>query len=74
MLQPVFFIALWVAIKLYRGKHPWRLVDLTEVDRVIDRMERLDRLRWRSTAEGEETEAWYNLWGWFEKLDKKNIK
>ena len=49
-------------------------MDLSEADKVIDMMEQLDRLRWRNTASEEEAEAWYNLWGWFEKLDKKNIK
>ena len=58
---------------MYKGKNSWKLVDLSDPTRVIEELERLNRLRWHDTASGEEEEAWYNLWGLFEKLDKRNI-
>lgn len=60
-----------VGIKLYRG-NPWTLVDLSQANTVIESMKRLDRLRWRNTADEEEPAAWYNLWGWFERKDKES--
>lgn len=62
---------LLVGIKLYRG-NPWTLVDLSQANTVIESMKRLDRLRWRNTADEEEPAAWYNLWGWFERKDKES--
>ena len=59
---------------MYKGKNPWRLVDLSDLDKVVEELGRLDRLRWHDTASEEEDEAWYNLWGVFEKLDKRNIR
>ena len=59
---------------MYKGKNPWRLVDLSDFDKVLEELDRLDRLRWHDTASEEEVEAWYNLWGMFEKLDQRNIR
>ena len=61
-------MTLFVGIKLYRG-NSWTLVDLSQADTVIDSMKRLDLLRWRNTADEEESAPWYNLWGWFERKD-----
>jgi hypothetical protein len=36
-------------------------------------MERLNDLRSRNTALEEEPDAWYNLWGWFERRDQKKV-
>lgn len=63
---------LFVGIKLYRGGL-WTLVDLSQADTVINNMKKLDRLRWRNTANEEEPAAWYNVWGWFERRDKETI-
>ncbi len=60
--QPLFFIMLFVGIKVYRGS-PWTWVDLSQADTVIESMRTLDRLRWRNTA----NEGGYNSWGWFER-------
>ena len=47
-------------------------MDLSDANTFINSVEELDRQGWRSTAtEAAEAEAWYNLWGWFEKMDKK---
>ena len=59
---------------MYNGKNPWRLVDLSDITKVREELERLDRLRWHDTANEEEVDAWYNIWGVFEKLDKRNIR
>ena len=59
---------------MYKGKNPWRLVDLSDITKVREELERLDRLRWHDTSNEEEVDAWYNLWGVFEKLDKRNIR
>ena len=63
---------LFVGIKMYRG-NPWTWVDLSQADTVIERMKTLDHLRWRNTANEEETAAWYNLWGWFERRDERAV-
>ena len=47
------------------------MVDLSQVDAVISSMERLSDLRLRNTALDEEPDAWYNLWGFFERLDRR---
>ena len=70
--QPIFFLCLWMSLKLYRGKNPWKLVSLDHADTVINKMEQLDGLRWRNTESSEEPDAWYNMWGIFERLDKRN--
>lgn len=72
MIQPIFLLILWAIIKWYRGSR-WGWVDLSQSDRVFEIVERLDDLRSRNTALEEEPNAWYNLWGWFERRDQRKV-
>ena len=49
------------------------MVDLSQADRVLGIMERLNDLRLRNTALEEEPDAWYNIWGWLERRDQKKV-
>ena len=49
-------------------------MDLSDPNKVLEELDRLDRLRWHDTAGEEEEKAWYNLWGVLEKLDRRNIR
>ena len=62
-----------MAVKLYR-RGSWRLVDLSQASIVLANLEQLDSLRLRNTAVEEEPEAWYNIWGLFERMDRNNFR
>lgn len=49
-------------------------MDLSQAEGVIRRMDHLSDLRMRNTARDEEPDAWYNLWGWFERQDQKGMR
>lgn len=64
---------LLVTIKWYRGR-PWGLVNLSDARTVLSKFERLDDLRLQNTTVEEGPRAWYNVWGWLERIDQRNVR
>ena len=68
-LAPLFFIAFWVCLKVYRygglGNVEWGLVDLSDADAVKRKIMRLDDIRFRATSDENDVgpRGWGNLWG-----------
>lgn len=68
-LAPLFFIAFWVCLKVYRygglKNVEWGLVDLSDVEAVKRKIMRLDDIRFRATGDENDVgpRGWGNLWG-----------
>ncbi|OJJ46050.1 hypothetical protein ASPZODRAFT_67618 [Penicilliopsis zonata CBS 506.65] len=68
---PLAFLALWLFLKIYRSGGwryvNWRLEDLSNINVVQDKIDRLDDIRHRATARDtyQEQPGWGNLWGLF---------
>ncbi|KAF3001350.1 hypothetical protein E8E13_006129 [Curvularia kusanoi] len=64
-LAPICFLLLWLVLKLRQGSRGrWRLVDLSDDDALVNKIEKLHELRWRSADASEDSaKGFQNLWG-----------